>query len=233
MENEKHSERLCRFAIAAMLVVFIMVACSPQSAARPIVSETAPRTPAPTNTLRPTAQATSTSASNPSPTSQFTPAPTDAWFALLQRTPFPYTTPLPPPTRTVIDGTYAKLDPKQEEHVPCKRCPDYAPEGGIWKLHLDGGVYRIFYENTGWRSIASFTVSGDQFALFDDPYCTDVVGRYTWKLEKGVLTLKVIEDDCAIRLRAMNLTSLPWLACRPPNTEAAVTDHWLKPSGCQ
>lgn len=233
MENEKHLEGSYWFVIAAMLVVLMMVACSPQSAARPTVSETTTSAPVLTNTLRPTAQATSTLLSSPSPTSQSTPAPTDAWFALLQRTPFPYTTPLPPPARTVMDGTYAKLDPKQEEHVPCKRCPDYAPEGGIWKLHLDGGVYRIFYENTGWRSVASFTVSGDQFALFNDPYCTDVVGTYAWKLDKGALTFKVIKDECSIRLRAMNLTSQPWLACQPPNTEAAVTDHWLKPPGCQ
>jgi hypothetical protein len=45
-------------------------------------------------------------------------------------------------------------------------------------------------------------------------------------------TVKVIEDECAIGLRAMNLTNLPWLSCHPPSTEAAITDHWPKPRGC-
>jgi len=30
----------------------------------------------------------------------------------------------------------------------------------------------------------------------------------------------------------MNLTQMPWDACRPPNIEAAVTEHWRKPEGC-
>jgi hypothetical protein len=32
--------------------------------------------------------------------------------------------------------------------------------------------------------------------------------------------------------RAMNLANLPWQSCQPPNTEAAITDHWPKPIGC-
>jgi hypothetical protein len=87
-------------------------------------------------------------------------------------------------------------------------------------------------EGTGWRSIASLTLSGDRLALFNDPNC-DVVGVYTWKLEERALTLKVIADECAIHLWAMNLTSLPSLSCQPSNTEAAVTDRWLKLPGCQ
>jgi len=34
------------------------------------------------------------------------------------------------------------------------------------------------------------------------------------------------------KLRAMNLTQHPWLSCRPPNIEAAVTERWPKPEGC-
>ena len=215
----KHLAVLSLPALTAFVILLLIVACSPEPTAQPSVPETATSTPAPANTLP--------------PPSQVTPAPTDRWSALLQRTPFPYTTPLPPPTRTVSDDTYAKFDPKEGTPVPCRRWPDYAPEGGIWKLHLDKGILRIFHEGTGWRSIASFTVSGDRFALFNDPNCTDVVGVYTWKLEERALTLKVIEDECAIHLRAMNLTSPPWLSCQPPNAEAAVTDHWFKPPGCQ
>jgi hypothetical protein len=150
----------------------------------------------------------------------------------LQHTPYPYSTPLPPPVPTALDGTYTKFELKAEPPVHCLRCPDYAPEGGVWKLNLDKGVLRIYHFVTGWRNIASFTLEGEQMTLANDPVCPTETGRYRWKLEEGQLIFQVIEDECAIRLRAMNLTNLPWLACQPPNHEAAVTDHWSKPPGC-
>jgi hypothetical protein len=158
--------------------------------------------------------------------------PTDVWFGLFQKTPYPYHTPLPPPRPTILDGTYTKFELKEGTPVPCKRCPDYAPEGGTWKLSLDKGVFRIFHEVTGWRSLGSYTVSGDQLVLVNDPYCPYVVGTYQWKLEQSEFILEEIEDTCSIGLRAMNLTNLPWLSCHPPSTEAAITDHWPKPPGC-
>jgi hypothetical protein len=158
--------------------------------------------------------------------------PTSIWFALQARTPSAYLTPLPPPIRTALDGTYAKAEPIEGEAVHCRRCPDYASDGGVWRLRFDNGIYRIFSELTGWRSLGSYTVSGERLALFNDPYCAQDVGVYSWKLEEGILTLNVIADDCAIALRAKNFTMRPWLSCQPPNREAAITDHWVKPSGC-
>jgi hypothetical protein len=167
--------------------------------------------------------------------------PKSVWFELLQRSPYPFTIPLPPPIRTIIDGTYTKFELKETPPVHCRRCPDYAPEGGIWKLSLDKGVFRIFHEVTGWKSLGTFIVTRDepssprsgQLVLANDPTCQEVIGVYNWKLEEGKLILTVIEDKCAIRLRAMNLTNLPWLSCQPPSTEAAITDHWPKPPGCE
>jgi hypothetical protein len=168
------------------------------------------------------------------------PTPADAWLALLQRTPYSYSIPLPLPTPTTLDGTYAKVEPQQAERVPCKRCPDYVPEDGVWKLNLDQGVFRIYHEATGWRSIGSFTAfydqtsrqRVDQLVLFNDPYCPGVVGLYTWRREEGGLVLQVVGDTCSMGLRAANLANRPWLSCQPPSTEAAVTDHWQKPAGC-
>jgi len=154
------------------------------------------------------------------------------WSALMQRQPFGYT-PLPPEARTALDGTYTKIDPKQEPQVHCLRCPEYAPEGGLWKINFDRGVFRIMHAVSGWKSIGSFTVQGDRLTLFNDPVCQDESGSYTWSLQEGQLVLRVVEDPCAIRLRAMNLTRQPWLSCRPPNIEAAVTGHWPEPPGCQ
>jgi hypothetical protein len=124
--------------------------------------------------------------------------PTDAWFSALQKTPYPYLLPLPKPLRTVLDGTYTKVEFKDTPQVHCLRCPDYTTEGGIWKLNLDQGTFRILHGTTGWQSVGSFITTRDR----------------------------------AIYLRATNLTSLPWLSCQPPNTEAGTTDHWLKPAGC-
>lgn len=220
MNNQKHWALVSLSAATGIAILTLVAACSSS------VPDKERSRPTTTVSL-------ATSTGHPAAAMPGTPTPTDVWSALLQRTPFPYATPLPPPARTTLDGTYAKLDPKEGTPVPCRRCPDYAPEGGVWKLHLDNGVFRIYHQVTGWRSIASFTVSQDQLYLFNDPVCTDAVGAYKWKLERETLTLAVIEDECAIHLRAMNLTGQPWLSCRPPNAEAAVTDHWQKPPGCQ
>jgi hypothetical protein len=103
----------------------------------------------------------------------------------------------------------------------------------LWKLNLNKGIFRIFHPVTGWKDIGSFFVSGDQLILANDPVCHEVLGVYRWKLEEGRLILNVIEDKCAIGLRAMNLTELPWHSCQPPSREAAITDHWPKPAGCE
>lgn len=166
--------------------------------------------------------------------------PTDAWFGALQRTPYPYLLPLPEPKRTFVDGTYTKVEVKETPPVHCLRCPDYILEGGIWKLSLDRGAFHIFHEPTGWQSSGSFVVTRDrwtsgapdQLLLFNDPTCPDAIGLYALQLDEGRLVLEVIDDTCAIHLRAMNFTNLPWQSCKPPNAEAGVADHWPKPIGC-
>jgi len=163
------------------------------------------------------------------------PAPTatlDRWLEFFRHTPYPFGTPLPPPAASPLDGTYTKVEPKAGTPVPCFRCPDYAPEGGVWKLNFDDGLYRVLHVATGWRSLGSFTVDGDRLTLFNDPNCSDVTGHYRWRLEDGALQLEAVDDPCAIGLRAANLGARPWAACQPPNEEAAVTDHWPKPAGC-
>jgi hypothetical protein len=158
--------------------------------------------------------------------------PSEVWSGLLQGTPYPYAIPLAPEESTAIDGTYTKFELKDTPPIPCRRCPDYAPEGGIWKINFNKGVFRIMHTVTGWKSIGTFILSGDQLVLANDPTCQEVIGVYAWRFEKGALVLKVIADHCAIELRGKNLAGLPWLSCQPPNAEAATTGHWLKPAGC-
>jgi formylglycine-generating enzyme required for sulfatase activity len=83
-------------------------------------------------------------------TPEVTATPTDICFGLFQLTPYPYTTPLPPAQATILDGTYTKLDPREASRRPLeRRGPAYPPEGGIWKLHLDKGIFRVYHEITG------------------------------------------------------------------------------------
>ena len=132
----------------------------------------------------------------------------------------------------MLDATYVKINPRLATPFPCKRCPDYALNGGLWKFSLDKGVFRIYYTVNNWRSLGSYTVSGDKIYFFNDPYCNWDTGVYIWKLEEGVLTLSELDDPCSQGLRAANFVDQAWLSCRPPNTEAAITDHWQKPEGC-
>ena len=176
-----------------------------------------------------------------SPTKQIpivTPTPTNLWTGLLLDMPLAFTTPLPESVWTPIDGTYAKLDTSEPQWWACRRCADYRPAGGVWKLQFDKGVMRIYYDVTGWRSIASYTVNGHNISIFNDPYCPEVVGYYTWKLEDkwGLedrqLVLDVLNDSCSIKLRGENLSELPWDSCQPPNLLAGASDHWHKSPGC-
>ncbi len=179
----------------------------------------------------PTVAAPVPTEASPSPTPPLpTPQPEVAEPDVLM--PYPYTTPLPPPDPTSLDGTYVKVEPAGTP-IPCRRCPDYKPEGGDWKLRFEKGVFRVLYLNKDWEGLGSFTVDGDQLILFNDPVCHDQVGRYHWHREETSLILEPIDDPCGIRgLRARNLAARPWTSCSPPNMEAAVTDHWVKPPGC-
>ncbi|MGZ9166579.1 MAG: hypothetical protein ACXW4U_15520, partial [Anaerolineales bacterium] len=124
-------------------------------------------------------------ASNTSPTPSpvqpdSSPIPTraDGWQALFQHTPVPWTTPLPAEEPTILDATYVKVNPRLATPFPCKRCPDYALEGGLWKLSLNKGIFRIYFTVNGWRSLGSYTVSEDRLYLFNDPYCNMETGVY-------------------------------------------------------
>lgn len=172
-------------------------------------------------------------------TKPVTSTPVDVWSSLLQVTPVPVTTPLPEEIRTPIDGTYAKFDTSEPQWWACRRCADYRPAGGIWKLQFDKGVMRIYYNVTGWRSIASYTISAGRLYLFNDPYCPQEVGEYAWRLEdkRGLedraLVLDVIKDSCSINLRGKNLSKLAWDSCQPPNLITGTSDHWHLSPGCE
>lgn len=173
----------------------------------------------------------------PAPTSSApasTPTPTiDRWQEIQLWTPYPHTTPLPPRTVTPIDGIYVRFDPRTGERTPCRRCPPYPPEGGIWKLYLREGIFRVYHPRTGWRTLGSYTVDDDEITFFNDPQCHLAIGRFRWALDARALHMALVADDCELGTRAKNFTNQAWLSCQPPNAEAAVTGHWSSPAGCE
>jgi hypothetical protein len=137
------------------------------------------------------------------------PAPTT------ESTPFPYTTPLPELVETPLDVLYTKIDSRQGTPVPCVRCPDYRPMGGEWVLRFDKGIFRVYHPGAHWRTVGSYTIDGDHITLFNDPTCHTQVGSYIWKLDGETLTFQVVDDSCAIGLRAKALTVQPWSRTSP------------------
>jgi len=143
-----------------------------------------------------------------------TDAPAGSWRSFLEVAPIAHSAPLPDAVPSALDGTYAKLDLSTfPQWWQCRRCADFRPAGGIWKLQFDAGVMRIFYEVTGWRSIASFTLSGDRLRVFNDGYCPESSGDYSWRVEEGQLKLEEISDSCAFGLRGINLSKDLWALC--------------------
>jgi hypothetical protein len=215
--------------ILGITIFFATTAC--------YISELTSPSPAPTNAL----QTSTTKPATPAITKSnvITVTPTSLWSGLLLDMPVSFSTPLPPETWTLIDGTYAKIDPSDPQWWACRRCADYRPAGGIWKLQFTKGVMRIFYNVTGWRSISSYTISGDRLYLFNDPHCPGEVGEYTWRLEdqwgldERLLVLDVISDSCSINLRGENLSDMPWDSCQSPNPMTGASDHWHKSPGCE
>jgi hypothetical protein len=137
----------------------------------------------------------------------------ELWPRLLQQKPYPYTTPLPPPAGTVIDGTYSKFDPREGTRPFCRRCMPYPAEGGLWLLQFDKGIYRILSARSlsGWRSLGSYTVSDHRLVLFNDPHCMTDVGVYGWDLAEDRLVLEVVEDECADGWRGITFTNHAWV----------------------
>jgi len=158
-------------------------------------------------------ETTPATASSQTPAPSATATPVSVWENLLQASPYPHAFPLPAAETSALDGTYAKIDPSPPQWWTCYRCADYRAMGGIWRIQFDRGVMRIYYEVTDWKSIASFTVEGDRVKIFNDPFCPQDVGMYTWSLAGNQLNLDALADGCAFNLRRENFTKQAWTPC--------------------
>src|SRR5689334_22474524 len=156
----KHSNRNTGLSFFPVVAILLLAGCLPASN-----GESQETTPSP----QVIQTSTRTAAPIPSATPTFSYGA--LWNVLLEATPFAYTTPLPDSAETPIDGLYSKIDQSPPQWWRCYRCADYRPAGGMWRLKFDRGVMRIFYAVTGWRTVASYAVSGDHLTIFNDPFC--------------------------------------------------------------
>lgn len=154
--------------------------------------------------------------SDPEPAARPTPSAPEATVTLSQ--PYPYIRPTPPARPTPVDGTYTRSVTERDAGGlgPCRRCPPYRLEIGKSTLSLQAGVFRITNEvreagAIDWRSVGHYTVSGDEIVFFNDPNCPQTRGTYRWEVTGSLLSLEVIEDECAFGgLRWRYLMAVPW-----------------------
>jgi len=61
---------------------------------------------------------------------------TSIWNALQEATPFAYSTPLPDPVKSSLDGIYSKIDQSWPQWWKCYRCADYRLAGVFGECNL-------------------------------------------------------------------------------------------------
>ena len=110
----------------------------------------------------------------------------DRWQEIRQWPPYPYTTPLPPQVATPIDGIYVRFDPRGDPRPPCRRCPPYPPEGGVWKLELDRGVFFASFT----RARAGARWDPTQSTATALPSSTTRNATWRWATSRGGATTK-------------------------------------------
>ena len=160
--------------------------------------------------------------------------------------PYPFTTPVPPLVATDLDGVYARPSTYDFPGTQplCVRCPPYPADAGTSTWRLEAGRFEVLHETPAYRTSGHFEVSGNRLILFNDTECGNARGVYRWSVASdGALSLSLIVDPCAFGQRWKELAGSAWSLkrsltgerrgyCDPPNVEAAVTEHWPRPSDC-
>jgi hypothetical protein len=155
-----------------------------------------------------TARMDSTPAGVPSPTGD-----PERWREAPGREPYPFVTPVPPLTDTPVDGVYRRDYAAGTEPIPCRRCAPYRLNSGEAVLTLEDGRFRVDHPAWEFTSGGHYFVEGPRLVLINDANCPRTRGIYRWALERGSLSLEVVEDDCAFDLlRARYLSAAPWSA---------------------
>jgi len=125
--------------------------------------------------------------------------------------PFPFTTPVPPPIPTVLDGHYDRSPTENYPDRPgCTRCQPFPLDGGRSVLTLDRGRYLLFQQQPRYVDRGHYVVTDDQITFFNSPECGSERGVYGWRVDAGVLDLTALLDPCGFGQRARDLTDEDW-----------------------
>ena len=143
--------------------------------------------------------------------------------------PYPYYSPTPPPTPTVLDGTFMRTLTLRDVGgarigLPfrCLRCPPYRVDAGVSTIMFFQGAYFIHHQISDFKTQGSFVVDGNTVTLFNDPNCPQKPGVYRFDLTEHAIRFHVIEDDCPFSgERAIDLMRAPW-------TDVHVCVRWIK-----
>jgi hypothetical protein len=202
--------RFARVAVPCSVAVVLLAACTGDDAERPVASgpERSSASPSPTpspSTRRGTSPIFNTA-------NQFELAPED--------TPYPYTRPIPPRTRTPIDGTYMRILTIEDVGglLPfrCLRCPPFFLNAGVSTIAFHRGNYWLNHQLSGFKSLGMYTVERDRVTFFNDPWCPQDRGTYRWVVRRGALTFEPVSGTCVYeQARAKDLTKAPWTRIRP------------------
>ncbi len=144
------------------------------------------------------------------------PSPTgdpELWRTAPGQEPYPFVTPIPPMAGTAVDGEYHRDFTAGTEPIPCRRCAPYRLNSGEAVLMLDRGRFIVDHPSWEFTARGHYFVDGDRLVLVNDANCPQTHGVYRWSLDEGMLSLEVVEDDCAFDLlRARYLSAAPWSA---------------------
>jgi hypothetical protein len=135
-------------------------------------------------------------------------------------TPYPYTRPLPPRTRTPLDGTYMRILTIEDVDglLPfrCLRCPPFFLNAGVSTIAFHRGYYWLNHQLSGFKSLGMYTVERGRVTLFNDPWCPQDRSTYRWDVRRGALTFEPLSGTCVYEeARAKDLTKAPWTKIKP------------------
>jgi hypothetical protein len=152
--------------------------------------------------------------------------------------PYPSMSPTPPPTASVLDGTYLRTLTLRDVGgarigMPnrCLRCPPFRIDAGVSTLIFTRGAFYIHHQISGFRTMGSFVIDGDRVTLFNDANCPQTPGVYEFEITAHGLLLRVVRDDCPYSgERADDLTVSPWT--RVPACVRRIQDLWPGEVAC-
>jgi len=152
--------------------------------------------------------------------------------------PYPFMSPTPSPAPSVLDGTYLRTISLREVGgaryglpVRCIRCPPYRIDAGVSTLVFVNGAYYVHHQISGFKTMGSFVIDGDEITLFNDANCPQTPGTYRFEQTAHGLRFTRIEDDCPYSgERADDLEYMTWT--RVPACVSRIVDLWPGEVAC-